>query len=372
MTESKTLHCSSIVKRRLRDGLDVYDCGLGSNALAPPPVFYELIKKYCHNYNYDSIFGNESLQHSLKNNFSSDNYKIKHTMVGHGLKEILFCFHMAYKGTIFHIVPKWVSYGEQSILCNNKIINISVNRDTMKINPRELEFALVQGNINRAILFNNPVNPTGIVYTLEEIKEIAQVCKRTNTIIFADEIYMNLQHDTSFVSIAEFAPDITIRASSISKDFAAGGYRLGWACYPASLQYIWKQMSRIGSSIYSCVSPVMQLATAELLEMDHTEYFNTNRNYFKNLMEQAVNILKETPLTFVKPSGAWYIFVNFEHVDLKINKTIEEFLLTKLDIVCLGGEHFGYNNNFIRFSIKNENSLDGLRVLKKFLNTNYS
>lgn len=371
MTESPTLECRNIVERRKIASLPVYDCGLGSNILEPPPVFYELIKKYANQYNYSSIFGEPSLQQSLKKKYSSKVYDIEHVMVGHGLKEILYCFHNAFRGTIFHITPKWVSYNEHIKLCNNDFINIMVEPDTMKINPEKLERILVSGNISRALLFNNPTNPTGVSYTKEEVEEIAMVCKRTNTIIFSDEIYMNLQYDEPFVSISDYAPELTIRASSISKDFAAGGYRLGWALFPRELKYLWKEMTRIGSAIYSCVNPVVQLATADLMLMDHYTYFEYHKCYFKKYMEAAMDILKETPLLFVKPTSAWYIFVDFSNIikKMKIEISLQMFLVNKLGIVCLGGEHFGYQYGFIRFSIKNENSLEGLRVLKKYLNT---
>jgi aspartate aminotransferase len=371
MSESPTLECRNIVERRKKESLPVYDCGLGCNILEPPPVFYELIKKYANRYQYSSIFGEPELVTSLKKEYSSNVYDIEHVMIGHGLKEILFCFHMAFGGTVFHITPKWVSYDEHVKLCNNTFINVTVESDTMKINPEKLERMLTSGNISRALLFNNPNNPTGVSYTKEEVEEIAMVCKRTNTIIFTDEIYMNLQYDEPFVSIAEYAPELTIRASSISKDFAAGGYRLGWALFPSELKFVWREMTSIGSSIYSCVNPVVQLATAELLSMDHYIYFEYQKCYFKKLMKAAMVILKETPLLFVKPTSTWYIFVNFSNVikKMKIQMALQMFLVDKLGIVCLGGEHFGYHNGFIRFSIKNKNSLEGLRVLKKYINS---
>ena len=101
MTESPTLECKNIVRRRIEAKLPVYDCGLGSNVLEPPPVFYELIKKYANRYQYSSVYGEPELQSVLKKYFSSDQYEVKHTLVGHGLKEILFCFHSAFLGTIF-------------------------------------------------------------------------------------------------------------------------------------------------------------------------------------------------------------------------------------------------------------------------------
>ena len=369
MAESPTLECKNIVKRRKEANLPVYDCGLGSNVLKPPPVFYELIRAYASQYQYSSVHGEPPLQSVLKKYFSSDQYTVEHTLVGHGLKEILFCFHSAFLGTIFHVVPKWVSYGEQAEICNTTIVNIMVDPKTMKINAKQLEKSLIHGNHVRALLFNNPVNPTGIYYTEEEIKEIAMVCKRTNTVIFADEIYMNLQHDGTFTSISKYAPELTIRASSISKDFAAGGYRLGWALFPEELNYLWKNMVQVGSAIYSCVNPVVQLATADLLTLNHSDYMKTQRVYFKKYMQKAIDILKDTPLNFVKPNAAWYIFVDFSPIIGKIERgtSLQNFLTENLGIVCLGGEHFGYSYDFIRFSIKNENSIEGMRVLKKYI-----
>ena len=88
-------------------------------------------------------------------------------------------------------------------------------------------------------------------------------------------------------------------------------------------------------------------------------------------MEAAMDILKETPLLFAKPTSSWYIFVDFSNAmgKMKIQISLQMFLVNKLGIVCLGGEHFGYQHGFIRFSIKNENSLEGLRVLKNYLDT---
>lgn len=363
-TISETLNCKNICDERISKKLPVYNGGLGSNNIQQPSFFIESLKKFSNEKDYVSVRGINELQETIKNRFSNDTYSIDSVIVGNGLKELLFILQLSFEGTIFHITPSWVSYKEQILILNkeNNLIEIeSTIENNFKIDHFKLDNIFTQYKTkNKLLIFNNPNNPTGILYTPYEVKKLAQVIKKHNCIVLADEIYFNINHFNPIKSISEYIPDLTIIGSSVSKDMGCGGYRIGWLTFPKKLNQLSNKCASNGSSIYSCTAVPIQYATNEMLR-NNTEFVNhcnLNNKIYKFVVNRTNDILSKSKLKYIKPESSWYIFLDFSNYAILLKKIgIENsiqlcnFIINKIGLVSVAGKHFNVNTLTLRVSL---------------------
>ena len=367
---SATLKSQEIVKQRKRDGLPVYNFGLGANPMPISKVFSKEIEKYLDKKSYVSSCGVDEFQNAIKKTYSNDNYKVKHTLTSNGLKEMLFLVQMAFDGVIIHITPSWISYKEQIRILKKteNLIELETKlENNYKIDLVELENILntIPKTTKKLMIFNNPNNPTGVVHTPEEVKELAKVLENHNVIVFSDEIYANLAY-ISTISISTYIPHLTIRGSSVSKDLGCGGYRLGWATFPDELSWLFEKCHGLSSSIYSCTTVPIQYAVASLL--NDGSAFETickeTKSTFKTVTEKICKYIDEEyppckdMIRYVPTQSAWYLFLNFDKYKDKLLKwdittscELQEFLLKIYGIVTVAGIHFNVGGLNLRFSL---------------------
>ena len=191
--------------------------------------------------------------------------------MGNGLKPLLFTLQLAFsklypEGIIYHVVPFWVSYEEQTKILgvkNQRII--PKDKINWKITGEDLEKNLAKDKKN-LIIFNNPTNPTGCVYSKKEVESLAKVLKNYDCIVLADDIYEKVIHnDTDFGQIKDYYSN-TISGSSLSKMVSCGGYRFGWLVFPDLLEELYETVNIIASSVYSCPSVLFQHVAIKTLE----------------------------------------------------------------------------------------------------------
>ena len=189
--ESATLRSSSIVKMRKDKGLKVYNGGLGANPLKQHSILINCLKFNADKKEYIPPTGLPDL-----NNLINKKYNSKYALVGNGLKELIFVLLLGWEGDVYLVTPCWVSYIEQTKILNKSTHYIPTNiNDNYKLTPELLE-KNVKDNVNNKLLFlNNPTNPTGAVYSEDELKQIADICFKHDITVFADEIYMDIVHD---------------------------------------------------------------------------------------------------------------------------------------------------------------------------------
>ena len=368
---SATLKSQEIVKQRKRDGLPVYNFGLGANPMPISKVFSKEIEKYLDKKSYVSSCGVDEFQNAIKKTYSNDNYKVKHILTSNGLKEMLFLVQMAFKGLIIHITPSWISYKEQIHILNTSADLIEIEtelEDNYKINLTELEKILswIPKTTKKLMIFNNPNNPTGAVHTPDEVEELAKVLETHNVIVFSDEIYANLAYIPT-VSISTYIPHLTIRGSSVSKDLGCGGFRLGWATFPDELTWFFEKCHRFSSSIYSCTTVPIQYAVASLLNDDVTAFqtiCSETKSTFKTVTEEICKYIDEEypsckdMVRYVPTQSAWYLFLNFDKykdklskIDIHTSSELQAFLLKNYGIVTVAGVHFNVGGLNLRFSL---------------------
>lgn len=361
---SPTLISKIIIEQRINSNLEVYNFGLGENKLPQPKKFIEYIKKYSEKKNYIPVSGIPELNKTIKKYNSNLYYKVDKVLFGNGLKELLFIVQLAFEGKIFHITPSWVSYEEQiKILKKQKdLIQIhSSFNNNYKITANELDIELKKYSGKKLIIFNNPNNPTGIMYNKEEIVSLGHIFQKHNCIVFADEIYKNINHFNEFYSISNIIPHLTIRGNSVSKDIACGGYRLGWITFPQKLINLYNKCQSISSSIYSCTCAPIQYALNDLLndkKILDNYLFQTN-NIYSKVTKLVIEMLNSSKLKFVIPNSSWYIFLNFENYQEKlkskydVNNSIDLFnvLIKEIGFVSVAGIYFGRSELCVRISL---------------------
>lgn len=360
-TASATLEANKIRSERLEQGKNVYDWGLGANPMPVPEKVKKAVAEQSHEKSYGSPRGIPELAELIASNYSLTNYPLSrdNVIVAPGLKQLINDVQLAFAGPIVHISPYWVSYEEQVRIHNKEAYKIETSLDTgYKVTPSLIDNfvasnpALAQKT--KLVIFNHPTNPTGVAYTREEIQNLARSFEEHNFIVFADEVYLGNTHDGQKESIAEWIPKRTIRASSISKEFGLGGYRLGWATFPDALKPLNELMFAIGTSAYSCASkPAQYAAIAALSGGAEIETFLDNSRIIFDAAAKALTVrFQELSLHTVTPNAAWYFLLDFKQYAGKLkqrgiagSEDLCQALAKELGMIFVPGKAFGLSSS---------------------------
>lgn len=211
-------------------------------------------------------------------------------------------------------VPYWVSYIEMIRMSGGIPVMVEAGHEQdFKITPEQLDAAITDKT--KAIILNNPSNPTGMVYTKEELQALADVCVARDIYIIADEIYYCLVYDNKpFTSIASLGDDVkahTILVNGVSKAYAMTGWRIGYTAAPAPVT---KLISNYLSHSTAAPSTISQAAAAEAFRGSQESVkrmhaaFEARRNY----MVERMNAIDS--ISCLKPQGAFYVMMNLDGV----------------------------------------------------------
>ena len=360
-TISSTLNSKIILEKYEEQGVTLYNFGLGENPLPQPTFYIDKLREYADKKQYARCTGIPELNTTLKKMYNTTDTKYEF-IVGNGLKELLFILQLAFDGTIIHITPSWVSYKEQTdILQDKHVIDFETCiDDNFRVCLQKLEDTLKPlHNQPKLLFFNNPNNPTGIAYQNDEIEQIADVLRKHNCLVFADEIYLHLCYEENIKSISHFIPELTIIGSSVSKDLGCGGYRLGWLAFPEQTNELFNKCSQYSSNIFSCASVPIQYATNYMLSNTelYKDHYTKSTAVYSYISREICTLLRKTNLKFVEPNAAWYILLDFEPYKQSLNDLhlytggdLSNYLLEHLKILTVAGEPFAINGLCLRFS----------------------
>ncbi len=392
---SSTLKAKMILEECKKNNKKIFNFGLGENPIKQPDYYIDMMKKYSDKKHYTSCSGIPELNNTLKKIYNTEKTKYE-ILVGNGLKELLFIIQMAFKGKIIHITPSWVSYKEhiEVLKRENDLIEVPTTiQNNYRVDLGLLEKILKEiGDVPKLLLFNNPHNPTGICYRNHELEELALLLKKYNCVVFSDEIYLNLCYHENQKSISSYIPELTIKGSSVSKDLACGGYRLGWCAFPKELNNLFLDCCSCASRVYSCTATPIQYATADMLLKDEcNEYINKMITLFRHVKSQLLPLLKDTELKYADVDAAWYVYINFENykkelMNIGITNSVDlgQYLMKHYQIITVAGKYFSDKSMSLRFSLVDfefdlenksktiedvdiSNMIDGFKQLIKFL-----
>lgn len=380
ITPSYTIGISTKVRNLKSEGKNIIDLSIGEPDLLVPYKAKQYGVDSLNNdlTNYDLVPGLKVLREQLCNKLKTENncnYDIDEIVVSSGAKHAITNTLLALVNPGDDILvpkPYWVSYPEMIKLVNANPIFVDTNKENdFKLTKEILEKYITPNT--KMLFLTNPSNPTGAVYTKEELLEIATVCLNHNIYILADEIYEKICYTDQFVSVASLSEDIkniTITINGFSKSFAMTGLRIG---YSASNKKITKAISTIQGHLVSHPSLTSQYVAYGALK-DCPEYIDEIVSIYKSRRDLVVDILnKSDKLGYVTPDGAFYVFIDLskvkESLDYKDSFSIEfcNRLLDEYQVAAVPGIAFGMDNYIrISYACSEDNFTKGLERIIKF------
>ncbi len=370
---SPTLTLSAKAKEMKDAGLDVINFGVGEPDFNTP----EYIKASAHraidaNFTrYTANAGIIELRKAICAKLDRDNgvkYEPKQVLVSPGAKaSILFALIAACDvgDQVLMPSPYWVSYPYQVMLAGAEPVVMPTTEEMLyKITPAQLEETIRANPCAKVLLLNSPSNPTGTVYSKEELEAIADVCIRHNILVISDEIYERLVYDgQKHYSIASVRPEMAelcVVINGVSKAYAMTGWRLGYAAGPA---HIIAAAGRVQEHASSCVNSITQKACVTALN-EEDDSIEVMRGEFEKRRNMLFERLSSIPhITCFKPQGAFYImpdiswYLAHNNAGIKTSDDLCNLLLEKKYVALVAGSSFGLDNT-VRFSYAN--SLDNL------------
>ena len=233
-------------------------------------------------------------------------------IIGTGGKQVLFNALVATLGEGDEVLipaPCWVSYPDMAILAGGKAVTVACGAETnFKITPAQLQKAITPRT--RWLILNSPSNPTGSVYTEQELRLLGDVLKsHPNVLVMVDDMYEKLLFDgTTFCTLAQAAPAIADRiltVNGVSKAYCMTGWRIGYGHGPS---WLIEAMSTIQSQSTSNPSSISQAAAVEALNGPQ-DFIAKHNVIFQRRRDMVVRLLNECPgITCLKPQGAYYVY----------------------------------------------------------------
>ncbi len=381
ISPSCTIGISSKVKSMRQSGIDVISLSIGEPDFTVPRKAIECgIKSLNDNCTqYDLVPGITILREEICKKLLEENncnYSADEIVLASGAKNAITNALLAVTDPGDEILipkPYWVSYIEMTKLVNA----IPVEIETSKENDFKLTADILKKYITdktKMIFLNNPSNPTGSVYTREELLEIANVCLENNIYILADEIYERICYNDGFVSVASLSEeikDITITVNGFAKSSALTGLRLG---YTASNKTIAKGISSIQGHLISHPSLTAQYIGYGALKYCKEDIDHMVETYKKRRDLVTAKLDSMEYVNYVYPNGAFYAFIDLSEVAKKYNfqesfsiEFCDEFL-SKHNVAIVPGKAFGIDEYVrISYACSEEEFTEGLNRLEKFI-----
>ena len=315
LSPSQTLAMSQKSNELKAQGIDVINLSVGEPDFNTPDHIKEAAKQAIdENYTfYTAVPGYMSLRKAIVDKLKNENgldYTPEQIVVSGGAKQSLCNVILSVINPGDEVIiptPAWVSYVEMVKLAEgeNVLVPASIEQD-FKITPKQLEDAITPKT--RMVLICSPSNPTGSVYTKEELKGLVDVlAKYPDILVLADEIYEHINFTDSFTSLASFPEiaDRTIIVNGVSKAYAMTGWRIGFIAAPL---WVAKATNKLQSQYTSGASSVAQKA-AEAAYTGSQACVEEMRVAFQRRRDLVVSLAREIPgLKVNEPQGAFYLF----------------------------------------------------------------
>lgn len=361
LTPSTTLAITAKAKEMKDSGIDVIGLGAGEPDFnTPMPIIEEAYHAMLNGQTkYTPANGLPALRKSICDKLQKDqglSYSPAEVVVTNGAKHALYTLFQAILDPGDEVIiptPYWVSYPEQVVLAEGVPVHIQGHEhQQFKVTPEQIEEAITDRT--KAVILNSPSNPTGMIYSEEELRSIGEVCLKHDILIVSDEIYEKLVYDgAKHISIAQLSPELknqTIIINGVSKSHSMTGWRIGYAVGNKELI---AAMTNLASHSTSNPTTMAQIATIKAYELGDGPV-EEMRVAFEERLNKTYNRLISIPgFSCIKPNGAFYLFPNVkEAANMAGFSTVDEFstaLLEKANVAVIPGSGFGSPDN-IRLS----------------------
>lgn len=314
---------------------------------------------------YTPSGGYRELKNSIVKKFKNENnldFNIENVCASSGAKQAIYNALLAGLNPgdeVIIIAPYWVSYPEMVKLAGGvPIIVKSDLNDKFKLDLKAIESAINPNT--KCIIINSPNNPSGTIYSYDELKSLAQIIlKHQNLWVLSDDIYEHIIYNNiRFYTIAEVEPllrDRIITVNGVSKSYAMTGWRIGYCAGPADFI---KAISNIQTQTTSAPCSIAQMAAVEALN-GNQDFINYSRDIFQKRRDLTLKLINEIPgLSCKVPDGAFYLFVdcsglfgkvNFQGKILNNSDDVTDYFLEFANVGVVSGTAFGVDG-FIRIS----------------------
>ena len=383
LAPSATLAMSQKSSEMKAQGVDVINLSVGEPDFNTPDHIKEAAKKAIEdNFSrYSPVPGYPELRKAIVAKLKNENgldYSMSEILVSNGAKQSVCNTVMALVNDGEEVIipaPYWVSYPQMVKLAGGTpvIVNAGFDQDFM-MTPEQLEAAITPKT--RMLILCSPSNPTGSVYSKEELEALAEVIKRHEGLyILADEIYEHINYVGHHESIAQFPgmKERSIIVNGVSKAYAMTGWRIGFIAAP---EWIVKGCNKLQGQYTSGPCSVSQKA-AEAAYTTSQECVETMRKAFERRRDLIVSLAKEIPGLEVNcPQGAFYLFPkcssfygkSYEGRKIETSTDLAMFLLEEGHVATVGGDAFGDPECFrMSYATSDDNIREAMRRIKETL-----
>lgn len=386
LSPSSTLAIQAKAKELRDAGHDVIGLGVGEPDFNTPDYILNAAQKAMDEgeTKYTPSGGIVPLKDAVIEKLKTDNgltYNRNEVIVTTGAKYALYAAFQALLNDGDEVIiptPYWVSYIEHVKLAGGEPVFVEgLESNDFKITVDQLEASITPKT--KALIINSPSNPTGMIYSEAELKQIGEVCVKHNVAIISDEIYEKLIYtEDPHVSIAALSPELkelTIIINGVSKSHAMTGWRIGYAAGP---EHVIKAMTNHASHAVSNPTSIAQYAALEAYanKAEDEKIFNEMKTVFSERLDRFYELINNIPgLSCAKPRGAFYIFPNATEAAKKTGyDSVDDWvagLLEQEKVALVPGSAFGAPNN-VRLSYATSLDLleEAAKRIERFVENN--
>jgi aspartate aminotransferase len=380
LSESITMAITAKAKELKEAGNDILSFSAGEPDFDTPKVIKdEAIKALNDGFTkYTAVDGIPELKQAIVDKLKRENnltYQTSDILVNVGAKHSLFNMFQALIDEGDEVIipsPYWVTYPELVNYSGGTVVEIETTEaNGLKITPEQLKAAMTDKT--KMLVLTTPSNPTGAVYSKEELEALSKVLKGTNVLIASDEMYEKLVYDgVEFVSVASISEDMynrTITINGLSKSVAMTGWRFGYIATP--FPELNKAMKRLQSQSTSNINSITQKAAVVGLDGRADADIEMMRVEFEKRRDIAVDLINSIDgLSVLKPQGAFYLFVNHSAVESDSLKFAGDLLESK-GVAVVPGIGFGMDGFFrLSFATDEASIREGIARIEAFVKGN--
>jgi len=377
LSESITIAITTLSRELKQSGKDVLSFSAGEPDFGTPQIIKDAAVKAIdeNQTKYTAVEGTPDCRKAISQKLKRDNdldYDISEIIVSVGAKHSLFNIFQAgiEKGDEVIIpAPYWVTYPEIVKYSGGSVVEIITDdKNHFKITPQQLKNAITPKS--KMLILTTPSNPTGSVYTKDELIALAEVLKDTKITVISDEMYEKLTYDgMKFTAVASINEDMfnrTITINGLSKSVAMTGWRFGYLA--SKDKALVKAMKKLQSQSTSNINSITQAAAITALDGSADKDIESMRLEFEKRKDLAYTLMNEiNGLSVIKPKGAFYLFVNIKNISNNSMKFCED-LLNDVGVAVVPGVAFGLEGYFrLSFATDEDTIKDGISRIKRFV-----
>ena len=377
LSPSVTMAITALARELKAQGKDILSFSAGEPDFDTPEIIKQAAIKAINDgqTKYTAVEGIIATKQAIINKLKKDHnldYKLDNILISNGAKHSLFnLFQVLVEEGDEVIIPApyWVTYPEQVKFSDGVPVFIDTDDSTeFKITPEQLKAVITPKT--KILLLNTPSNPTGSVYTKEELIALGKVLEGTDIIVLSDEMYEKIIYNgKKFTAAAEVSEDMfkrTVTINGLSKAVAMTGWRFGYLASP-DVKLV-KALTKLQGQVTSNINTMTQYAAIPALEGDADADIEMMRAAFeerKNIVVKSFNEIKG--LSTIDPDGAFYAFVNIKDVTNDSMKFCAD-LLEQKGVALVPGLAFG-TEGYVRFSFATDLATiqEGIKRIKEFV-----